>query len=95
MFEYLTLVGPDGNGIAGRIWKFFTEDALTVVDTSGYFNNASDLLQVGDEINVCVIADLTADPLVISDAGKVIVVSNANGVVDTSNETAFVITDAD
>ena len=91
----LTLVGPDGNSNAGRIWKYFTEDALTAVDGSGYFNNASGLLEVGDEINVMVIADLTADPLVVSDAGKVIVMSNASGVVDTSNETAFTVTDSD
>lgn len=91
----LTLVGPDGNSNAGRIWKYFTEDALATVDTSGYFNDVSDLLHVGDEINICVISDLTADPLVVSDAGKQIVMSNASGVVDTSNETAFTVTDSD
>jgi len=93
--DRLTLVGPDGNSNAGRIWKYFTEDALTAVDGAGYFNNVSDLLAVGDEINVMVISDLTADPLVVSDAGKVIVMSNASGVVDTSNETAFTVTDSD
>lgn len=91
----LTLVGPDGNSHAGRIYKYFTEDALATVDGAGYFNNVSDLLAPGDEINVCVISDLTADPLVVSDAGKLIVLTNAAGVVDTSDETAFVVADAD
>lgn len=91
----LALVGPDGNSHAGRIWKYFTEDTLATVDTSGYFNGVADLLAVGDEINICVIADLTADPLVVSDAGKQIVMSNTGTVVDTSDETAFTVTDTD
>ncbi len=91
----LALVGPDGNSHAGRIWKYMTEDSLATLDTSGYFDGVSDLLAVGDEIHVMVISDLTADPLVVSDAGKLIVLSNASGVVDTSDETAFTVADAD
>lgn len=88
----LTLVGPDGNSHAGRIWKYMTEDALADIDDSGYFNNVSDLLNIGDEIHVIVITDLSADPIAVADAGKLIVLTNASGVVDTSNETAFTVT---
>ena len=91
----LALVGPDGNSHAGRIWKYFTEDSLATCDTAAYFNGVSDLLKVGDEINICVITSLTADPIVVADAGKLIVLTNDAGVVDTSDETAFIVADAD
>lgn len=91
----LTLVGPDGNSDAGRHWRYVTEDALTAVDGSGYFNAASGQLRPGDKIDVVVVADLTADPYTVSDYGSVIVLTNALGVVDTSDETAFTLTDSD
>jgi len=92
---YLTLVGPAGNSKAGRMWKYFTEDANTAIDGAGYFNSASDLLGVGDTVQWCTINSLAADPLVVGNAGTVIVLSNAAGVVDTSDESALVITDSD
>lgn len=93
--EKLVLVGPDGNSIAGRNWRYLTQDALTTVDTAGYFNNASDLLKPSDKIDVVVAADENATPIVVSDYGAVIVLTNAAGVVDVSNETAFTLTDTD
>lgn len=91
----LTLVGPDGNSHAGRVWKYMTEDSLADQDTEGYFNDVADLLAVGDEINSVVITDLTADPIAVSDAGKLIVLSNDGSTVDVSDETAFTVADAD
>lgn len=89
----LVLVGPDGNDDAGRSWRYVTDDAITVVDTAAYFNKASGLLRPGDKIDVLVVSDLTADPYTVSDYGSVIVLTNASGVVDTSDETAHTLTD--
>jgi len=32
------------------LWHYTTQDAATVVDTAGYFNDAADMLRVGDMI---------------------------------------------
>lgn len=93
--DRFTLVGPDGNSHAGRNWRYFTEDSLATCDTAAYFNNLADLLAPGDDILVTVISDLDADPLVVSDKGSLAVLTNVSGVVDTGDETAFVVTDAD
>ena len=92
---FLGLVGPDGNDAGGRVWKYATEDSLATCDTVGYFNDATSLLRPGDKIDVAVVSDDTADPYTVSDYGALIVLTNAAGIVDTSNETAFVITDSD
>lgn len=45
----LQRVGPQ-NSNAPTIWTYSHTDALTTVDGSGYFNDAADILQVGDWI---------------------------------------------
>ena len=79
-------VGPQ-NSNAPTLFTYATTDALTTVDGSGYFNDASDILQVGDWILISSSStwgiqivrsntrDLTASPPV-------------DGVVDTSNALA-------
>ncbi len=81
----LQQVGPGGN--APRIWVYSTTDAIATVNTEGYFNNASDLLQVRDIIFVCDTNTPTTH--------LVSVLSNASGVVDVSDGTAIAETDSD
>lgn len=81
----LQQVGPGGN--APRIWVYSTTDAIATVNTAGYFNNASDLLQVRDIIFVCDTNTPTTH--------LVSVLSNASGVVDVSDGTAIAETDSD
>lgn len=81
----LQQVGPGGN--APRIWVYSTTDAIATVNTAGYFNNASDLLQVRDIIFVCDTNTPTTH--------LVNVLSNASGVVDVSDGTAIAETDGD
>lgn len=89
----LQRVGPQNSG-APTVWTYATADALTAVDAAGYFNSASDLLQVGDWILVSSTStygihivnansrDLTANPPV-------------SGVVDVSNAVSFGTIDSD
>jgi len=81
----LQQVGPGGN--APRIWVYSTTDAIATVNTAGYFNSASDLLQVRDIIFVC---DTNTPTTHICS-----VLSNASGVVDISDGTAIAETDSD
>jgi len=81
----LQQVGPGGN--APRIWVYSTTDAIATVNTAGYFNDASDLLQVRDIIFVCDTSTPTTN--IVS------VLSNASGVVDVSDGTAIAETDSD
>ena len=81
----LQQVGPGGN--APRIWVYSTTDAIATVNSSGYFDNASDLLQVRDIIFVC---DTNTPTTSICS-----VLSNASGVVDVSDDTAIAETDSD
>ena len=78
-------IGPGGN--APRLWMYSTTDAIATVNTSGYFNSATDLLQVRDVIIVC---DTNAPT-----THFVSVLSNASSVVDVSDGTAIVETDTD
>lgn len=82
-----------GQSLAGSLpalYVFTTTDAHTVVDGSGYFNDLSDTLNVGDMIMV---HGSTGGTRTIT---MHIVVSNASGVVDVSNGTVIgVVTDSD
>lgn len=81
----LQQVGPGGN--SPRIWTYSTTDAIATVNTSGYFNNASDVLTVRDIIFVCDTSTPTTN--IVS------VLSNASGVVDVSDGTSISETDTD
>jgi len=89
----LQRVGPQNSG-APTIFTYGTTDALTTVDGAGYFNDAADVLQVGDWILVSSSStygiqivnansrDLTASPPV-------------EGVVDVTNALAAGTIDSD
>ena len=78
---------------AGAIPSYYiytTTEAHTAVDASGYFNDLSDLLSVGDMI--CVHGSTGGTRTVTNH----IVVSNASGVVDISDGTTVgAVTDSD
>lgn len=81
----LQQIGPGGN--APRMWVYSTTDAIATVNSSGYFNDAADLLQVRDIIWVCDTSTPTTN--IVS------VLSNASSVVDVSDGTAISETDTD
>ena len=79
--------GQSKAGNAPQMWSYTTEDAIATVNTSGYFNDAADLLKVGDLIYVYDSNTPTAS--------LVVVLSNTGTVVDVSDGTAIAVTDAD
>tara|TARA_R100001509_G_C4786425_1_gene188218 strand:- start:187 stop:462 length:276 start_codon:yes stop_codon:yes gene_type:complete len=74
-------------GSAPQMWAYTSTDAIATVNTAGYFNNASDVLKVGDLIYVHDSNTPTGS--------LVIVLSNASGVVDVSDGTTIAVTDSD
>jgi hypothetical protein len=76
-------------GNAPQMWSYTapTADAIADINTSGYFNDASDVLKVGDLIHVWDSSVPTST--------LVTVLSNASGVVDVSDGTALSVADAD
>lgn len=80
----LTRIGGASNG---DLWFYTSADAIATVNTSGYFNNASNMLAVRD---VIIVVD-TNTPT----TSFVNVLSNASGVVDVSDGTAIAETDTD
>jgi hypothetical protein len=76
-------------GNAPQMWSYTapTADAIADINTEGYFNNASDVLKVGDLIHVWDSSVPTST--------LVTVLSNASGVVDVSDGTALSVADAD
>jgi hypothetical protein len=92
--------GQSSRGKVPMQWGYATDDALTVVDTAGYFDNGStantgmrNIMKPGDLIHVVVVSDLTADPWTVSDAAHMVVMTNASGIIDVSDESALTITD--
>jgi hypothetical protein len=79
--------GQSKAGNAPSIWTYTSADAIATVNTSGYFNDASDILKVRDIIFVVDSATPTLN--IVS------VLSNASGVVDVSDGTAIAETDTD
>ncbi|EPY02649.1 hypothetical protein [Magnetospirillum fulvum] len=63
------------------LWHYTTPDLASVVDTTGYFNPAAQMLRVGD----IVIANV--DTAGSMKAGLFLVSANANGIVDVNDLT--------
>ena len=80
----LARIGGDSNG---SLWMYSTADAIATVNTSGYFNDAANMLAVRDLIIVCDTNTPTTN--------FVNVLSNTGTVVDVSDGTAVVETDGD
>ena len=75
------------HGAGFKLWVYKSADAIATVNTSGYFNDASDVLKVGDLIYVHDSNTPTGS--------LCIVLSNASGVVDVSDGTTIAVTDTD
>jgi hypothetical protein len=92
-FELATLQPIGGQARTGRapaIWSYVTTDAITAVRVVGYFNQARDLLQIGDLIYVVVTSGG-----VLSTASWVVLKDKSATVVDVTDQTAITVTDTD
>ena len=66
------------------LWHYrTTEDAFATIDTTGYFDKASDMLRVGDAMYVTDSTGTTAQVFVMSNEYNVVDVSNALAATDT------------
>ena len=81
------VIGAAKKGNAPSLYTYTSADAIATVNTSGYFNDLSDTLAVGDIIFV---HDSNTPTLSI-----VMVASNASGVVDVTDGTTVAMTDSD
>jgi hypothetical protein len=94
----LYLVTP-GVPAGHRIWKYTTVDALTDVDASGYFNNASKELAIGDVVIAVTVGGTVKTPTSYTagadKAGLAVVNGNASGVVDITDFTDIATADSD
>ena len=79
--------GQSKAGNAPQMWSYTSADALARVNTTGYFNDAADVLKVGDLLYVYDSNTPTAS--------LVVVLSNTGTVVDVSDGTALSVADAD
>ncbi len=71
------------------LWHYTTPDTATTVDTSGYFNAASDMVRVGDMI----LANTDTGASIAT--GVFVVASNTASVVDVANLTQMNSTNTD
>ena len=88
--DFNTIGGQARAGVTPAMYVYTTTEAHTVVDGSGYFNDISDILNVGDMI---VVHGSTGGTRTVT---MHIVVSNASGVVDVSAGTTIgAVSDSD
>jgi len=71
------------------LWHYATVDTAADVDSSGYFNNAADMMKTGD----MVLANTDTDGTLA--AGIFLVTANASNVVDVNDMTQVGATDTD
>lgn len=80
----LTKLNPIGGqsrrGTGQAVWTYNSADVITDIDTTGYFNDAAQLLSPNDLIITTVTSSSVAQSV-----GILIVLSNSGTVVDTSN----------
>ena len=81
--DFNTIGGQARAGVTPAMYVYTTTEAHTAVDASGYFNDISDILNVGDMI---VVHGSTGGTRTVT---MHIVVSNASGVVDVSDGTTI------
>jgi hypothetical protein len=87
-----------GNG--PRLWTYKTTDALGTVDGAGYFNDAGDILKLGDIIFVLVVTNIDASNEAFSAAGITVVNARSGPAagaftVDVANHVALATVDSD
>ena len=88
--DFNTIGGQARAGVTPAMYGYTTTEAHTAVDASGYFNDLSDILNVGDMI---IVHGSTGGTRTVT---MHIVVSNASGVVDVSDGTTIgAVSDSD
>jgi len=88
--DFNTIGGQARAGVTPAMYVYTTTEAHTAVDASGYFNDISDILNVGDMI---IVHGATGGTRTVT---MHIVVSNASGVVDISDGTTIgAVSDSD
>ena len=88
--DFNTIGGQARAGVCPAMYVYTTTEAHTAVDASGYFNDLSDILNVGDMI---IVHGSTGGTRTVT---MHIVVSNASGVVDVSDGTTIgAVSDSD
>jgi hypothetical protein len=85
----LGVVAASKKGNAPSIYTYQTADTIADVNTSGYFNDISDTLAVGDLI-YCVTSTGGTRVSTLTQ-----VLSNSGGVVDVADGTTLAATDTD
>jgi hypothetical protein len=85
----LAVIAASRRGNAPGIYAYKTTDSIATVNTEGYFNSLSSMLEVGDLIYCVTSTGTTAV------ATLVYVLSNASGVVDVNDGTTLANTDSD
>lgn len=81
--------GQSKKGTAPQIFTFITTDTVATLNTSGYFNDVSSEVAVGD-----IIISVTSTGGTMASSIHT-VVSNASSVVDVSDGTTIAQTDSD
>ena len=80
----LTRIGGASNA---DLWFYTSADAIATVNTSGYFNDAANMLAVRDLIIVCDTNTPTTNFVnVLSNTGSVVDVSDGTAVGDTDGD---------
>ena len=88
--DFNTIGGQARAGVTPAMYVYTTTDAHTVVDGSGYFNDLSDILNVGDMI---IVHGATGGTRTVT---MHIVVSNDGTTVDVSDGTTIgAVSDSD
>jgi len=88
--DFNTIGGQARAGVTPAMYVYTTTEAHTAVDASGYFNDLSDILNVGDMI---IVHGSTGGTRTVT---MHIVVSNSSGVVDVSDGTTIgAVSDSD
>lgn len=82
-------IAASKRGSAPSMYAYKTADSIADVNTSGYFNALSDILEVGDLI-YCVTSTGSTAVCTLTQ-----VLSNSGGVVDVADGTTLAATDGD
>lgn len=82
------------NSVAPTLWMYATADALTTIDTSGYFNAAANRLQAGDWI-LCSSTTTFGIFIVDTNTRDLDAVPPVAGVVDVKNAVSVGTIDSD
>jgi hypothetical protein len=88
---------PTKSNLAPAQWTYAGTDANTVVRVEGYFNDASDLLRIGDIITYVRYngADWNTTARTVTSVQQLVVLSNTGTVVDVSDGSSIGVNDSD